>query len=139
MSSSIPEQALAAPESSPDAIAWIKAVVAWIGPRFDPGESFGAYGSVVHEGKHLDLTVDEIKTLDYACAATVALLGERARDLAYREAAAYLDRIDGEADACARPVTQPPPRWWLVERPAAAADSLDPARGLAFEDHQGIW
>jgi hypothetical protein len=122
---------LARPETAGEAEDWLAAAVAALGPRFDPDTGFGDYW--LDEQLHERLESDLVHVR--------GLLGDRTRDLTYRAADDWLSELDPEYRVWARPVTQPPARLWLVERPDLAdrSDTLDPSRGVAFEDGEGIW
>jgi hypothetical protein len=122
---------LTRPESEREAEDWLADVVLALGPRFDPETGFDGYW--------LDGPVEE--QLESDLVQVRRLLGERVRDLAYFAADSWLSDLDGEYRLWARPVTQPSPRLWFVERPGLEGNdrSLDPSRGLAFEDALGIW
>ncbi len=125
---------LASPETALDAEAWIDTVVRWVGANFHPDRSFRSYA--------LDLSSSELEALEGALGATRGLLGDRTYDIAYRCANAYLAARDPgwEPHYGPLPATQPPARWWLIER----ADRPDVATSEAetkvvYEDDYGTW
>jgi hypothetical protein len=96
--------------------------LAW--PSFDPNRGFGSDAVDPCRG-HADLG-----RLDAALAAASALLGSRLRDLTYRAAVAYLS---AHPECQVEPATQPPARWWLIER------DPDETPAVAYEDADGMW
>ena len=136
METAVPPDALAEPETAADAVTWMELVVRLIGPGFCPDLSFGEYTGVKRRAGSgwLDLTEGEIAQLDGALAAAKRLLGSRAHDAAYRSVDAYLNDIDTSWKAWARPITQPPARWWLV-RPGYEGEP----DSVAYEDERGAW
>jgi hypothetical protein len=125
------ERALRSPDDSVTTLEWVESVVRLLGPRFIPGEGFEGYG----------LDREQEQALSGNLARAREFLGPRLDDLVYRVADAFLSDIDGDYRLWARPVSQPPARLWLVERPdlPQRSDMLEPRVGLAFEDKRGIW
>jgi hypothetical protein len=81
---------------------------------------------------------DEVQAeLETALASARLLLGDRLDDLVYRSATEFLEKIDQEHAVWARPISQPPARFWLVERPDEGP--ADRPAELAFEDERGDW
>jgi hypothetical protein len=132
-------EALEVPRTAAEAIALIERTVLLIGPRFHPDASFSDYVGVQRRDmeEELDLSDKEVEQLNAATSAARELLGGRVYDIAYRSAVAYLDGIDTEWAAWARPVTQPPARWWLVE-PAEGRETQQPTT-IAYQDEVGRW
>lgn len=132
---------LATPSTVAEAEAWIELAVAWFGPRFHPESAFREYRGVrVRQGEaFLDLSEEQEDQLDAALQAAKQLLGSRVGDLAYRSADAYLAEIDIDWSEWARPVSQPPARWWLIERDEQGATSPAPRTDVAYEDEKSTW
>ncbi len=131
----MPPEALVIPRTPDQAIAWIEWAVRLIGPRFHPDTTFSEYVGVQ---RYDELDVGEVGVqLDATLAAARSLLGPRALDIAYRSAVSYLEEIDGEWMLWARPVTQPPARWWLVEPPELRR-AVQPTT-VAYQDETSNW
>lgn len=125
------ERLLVTPIDATAAVEWIGWVVRILGPRFTASTGFEGYF----------LNHDHQERLSRNLSRARELLGPRLDDLVYRNADELLSEIDGEYRLWARPLSQPAPRLWLVERPdlPERADMLEPRVGLAFEDDQGNW
>jgi hypothetical protein len=84
----------------------------------------------------------DLEQLDQARDAARAVLGDRIYDIAYRASEAYLADRDPEWEPQDGPLpaTQPPARWWLIERPARpGASTFEPPVSVAYEDEYGTW
>jgi hypothetical protein len=111
-----------------EAETWIAEVVAQLGPDVDPSAFCEIYDKE-------QPSQDAAMLRQGFCAARNILGNDRVGDLVYREALRWI--FENERDAWQtgtnrRPASQPPARWWMVER---APDTLH----LLLEDERGIW
>jgi hypothetical protein len=137
-SSAIPPDAATPPKTPTAAEAWVEAVVAWIGPRFHPDKSFQDYHSRDTDAETSDLALEQLDELDEALKAARRILGPRINDLAYRSSVASIR--DPQANSDASPATQPPARWWLIERAnPPTTTTFEPSVSIAYEDEHGTW
>jgi len=100
-----------------EAEEWVERAAVAAGPGFDPGRSFGDYEVLRVADEQLVPDDGTVAQLDAALEAARSLLGGRIVDLAYWTIAGVLDDWDPAWAQWAHPLTQPPSRFWLVERP----------------------
>jgi hypothetical protein len=126
------DRLLSPPATHEEARAWMAIAVWLVGEEFDPDRSFATYND-------LPLLEQALSQLDRALATARTILGERARDIAYRESRLYLhEAIPGYNPLSGPlPATQPPARWWRGENMPPLGGS--PPVFVAYEDEIGNW